>query len=65
MTTTATQTREQQRTCDNCALMTLLLCGDGLLHRHCDEMNLFIADWNVAAVCNLHRWIANRKGGRR
>ena len=34
--------------------MTLMLCGDGLLHRHCDAMNLYIADWNVVAVCNLH-----------
>lgn len=58
------KTKMRQRTCDNCAQMTLLLCGDGLMHRHCDQMNLFIADWNQLAVCANHVWPTIRKGGR-
>lgn len=48
--------------CDNCAAMSLILCGDGLLHRHCDDMNLYIADWNNNAVCDHHHKQAKRKG---
>ena len=58
------KTKMRQRTCDNCAQMTLLLCGDGLMHRHCDQMNLFIADWNQLAFCANHAWLTIRKGGR-
>ena len=60
----STKTKQQQRkrSCDNCAAMSLMLCGDGLLHRHCDTMNLYIADWNTDAVCNNHRWPEKRKG---
>lgn len=61
----STATKQRQRTCDNCAKMTLMLCGDGLLHRHCDDMNLYINDLNTQAVCTRHVWPAARKGGAR
>ena len=55
-------TKIKVRSCDNCALMDLHLCGDGLLHRYCTAMNLHIAVWNTNAVCALHKLIS-KKGG--
>ena len=52
------------RSSDNCDLMSLLLCRDGLLHRYCEVLRLFIADWNNQATC-LHHRFASEKGARR
>ena len=57
-------TKIKVRSCDNCALMDLHLCGDGLLHRYCTAMNLHIADWNTEAVCAYHKPTIVRGGVR-
>lgn len=46
------------RSCDNCALMHLRICKDGLLHRYCTALSRYIADWNIEAVCGYHKLIA-------
>ena len=40
-------------TCDNCLWMTILKSGSGN-HRHCDQMNLYIPDWEMFPTCSLH-----------
>jgi hypothetical protein len=51
-----TQGKHQgEPTCDNCGLMTIRQTGSGN-HRHCDQMNLYIPDWEQFPSCSLHTW---------
>lgn len=40
-------------TCDNCLWMTIIKSGSGN-HRHCDQMGLYIPDWEMYPSCSLH-----------
>lgn len=40
-------------TCDNCLWMTIIKTGSGN-HRHCDQMGLYIPDWEMYPTCSLH-----------
>ena len=56
--------KNQSKTCDNCALMTFHLCGDGLLHRYCTALSLHISDYEHQAVCSNHKTISYSGGVR-
>ena len=40
-------------TCDNCLWMTIKKTGSGN-HRHCDQLGLYIPDWEMFPTCGLH-----------
>ena len=44
---------QSEPTCDNCLWMTIIKSGSGN-HRHCDQMNLYIPDWEQFPTCPLH-----------